>query len=218
MAQPGDEDYIPRRKADLQEPRAITYPMWEYEGMKSSSARRVSHPTLATPGGARAHQIPETLIDLQRPHARLSVTVLQCREGPIPPNPSSDADPSSRPFARAVIRRNIWYYRDRTGLPRGPMTVDVLRKAYIGGIIDGNTLMWGNGLGHWVPLRNIRGMDGNLPKVLFLKWIRHVHHHKAQRRERRNSVPPGLAKSTVMNTTGSSGRKPTEKLRSGGER
>jgi len=151
------------------------------------------------------------------------VTVLQCREGPIPPNPSSDADPSSRPFARAVIRRNIWYYRDRTGLPRGPMTVDVLRKAYIGGIIDGNTLMWGNGLGHWVPLRNIRGMDGNLtnPKVLFLKWIHNTFIiTKAQRQERRDELyRQGLAKSPVMNHDEVRDWKKTreEKLRSGEE-
>lgn len=104
---------------------------------------------------------------------------------------------------RTVIRRNIWYYRDRTGLPRGPMSIDVLRKAYIGGIVDGNTLMWGNGLGHWVPLRNIRGMDGNLtnPKVLLLKWIHDTFIvTKAQRQERRDELyQKGLAKSPVMN-------------------
>lgn len=138
-------------------------------------------------------------------------------------HPGSDADPSSRPFARAVVRRNIWYYRDRTGLPRGPMDINVLRKAYIGGIIDGNTLMWGNGLGHWVPLRNIRGMDGNLtnPKVLFLKWIHDTFIiTKAQRRERRNELyRQGLAKSPVMNHDEVREWKKTreEKLRSGEE-
>ena len=83
------------------------------------------------------------------------------------------------------------------------MSIDVLRKAYIGGIVDGNTLMWGNGLGHWVPLRNIRGMDGNLtnPKVLFLKWIHDTFIvTKAQRQERRDELyQKGLAKSPVMN-------------------
>ena len=57
-----------------------------------------------------------------------------------------------------VCEQTIWHYRDRTGLPRGPCTIRTLRKCYINGVIDEHTLVWGNGLGHWVPMRNVRGM------------------------------------------------------------
>ena len=72
-----------------------------------------------------------------------------------------------------MVKRTIYRYRDRSGLPRGPMTIDILKKCWINGIIDENTLMWGNGLGDWVPMRNVRGMAEVLhePKTVFLKWL-----------------------------------------------
>ena len=51
MAQPGDDDYVPRRRADLSEPREVSYPEWEYEGMvELKSERSVSHPRIPPPG------------------------------------------------------------------------------------------------------------------------------------------------------------------------
>jgi hypothetical protein len=58
MAQPGDEDYIPRRKADLQEPRAITYPTWEYEGMNELKSEISESPNPHPSPGARRRKPP----------------------------------------------------------------------------------------------------------------------------------------------------------------
>ena len=101
-----------------------------------------------------------------------------------------------------MIRRNIWFYRDRTGLPRGPMTIDTVKKCWIGGIIDEHTLVWGNGLGDWVPLRNIRGMGHvlNDPRTRFLKWItQKVAFPRAEVRANRDRLyEEGKAASPVM--------------------
>jgi hypothetical protein len=98
-----------------------------------------------------------------------------------------------------VCRGNIWFYRDRTGLPRGPMTITTVRKAYINGVVDQHTLFWGNGLGDWVPLRNIRGMASCLsdPKTRFVQFlINRFAFPKKQRRENRDALyDEGLAKS-----------------------
>jgi len=58
-------------------------------------------------------------------------------------------------WKNAVITRNIWYYRDRLSTVRGPCTLPVLREAWTKGIIDDKTLVWGNGLIDWIPIRNI---------------------------------------------------------------
>ena len=38
------------------------------------------------------------------------------------------------------------YYRDRLSTPRGPCNIWVLRDCWASGVIDENTLMWGQGL------------------------------------------------------------------------
>ena len=48
------------------------------------------------------------------------------------------------------------YYRDRMSVPRGPCNVAVLRECWVQGVIDEHTLVWGQGLGDWLPVRNIR--------------------------------------------------------------
>merc|ERR1711870_17430 len=53
------------------------------------------------------------------------------------------------------LSRNVWYYRDRLLVTRGPCTLPVLREAWAKGIIDDKTLIWGNGLIDWIPIRNI---------------------------------------------------------------
>ena len=58
MAQPGDEDYIPRRKADLLEPREVTYPMWEYEGMVELKCVKSESPNPHPPPGAQRRKPP----------------------------------------------------------------------------------------------------------------------------------------------------------------
>ena len=48
------------------------------------------------------------------------------------------------------------YYRDRMSVPRGPCNVAVLRECWVQGVVDEHTLVWGQGLGDWLPVRNIR--------------------------------------------------------------
>lgn len=82
------------------------------------------------------------------------------------------------------------------------MTIDVLKKCWINGIVDENTLMWGNGLGDWVPMRNIRGMADVLhePIVVFLKWAtQKVAYPRAERRANRQRLyEEGKARSPPM--------------------
>merc|ERR1712072_246161 len=58
-------------------------------------------------------------------------------------------------WKNAVLARNVWYYRDRLSTPRGPCTLPLLREAWSMGIIDEKTLIWGNGLIDWIPIRNV---------------------------------------------------------------
>jgi GYF domain 2 len=116
-------------------------------------------------------------------------------------------------YVREATRKNIWYYRDRMSVPRGPCPLpvkhcsavirspnagagflpettrtkqhfkshlyvqcdcrctpcrvyqghhhnmlhqQVLRECWVHGIIDENTLVWGQGLVDWLPIRNVR--------------------------------------------------------------
>lgn len=46
--------------------------------------------------------------------------------------------------------------RDRLSTPRGPCSLPVLRECWVNGIIDENTLVWGQGLADWLPVKNVR--------------------------------------------------------------
>lgn len=59
-------------------------------------------------------------------------------------------------YVREVTKKNVWYYRDRLSVPRGPCTLPVLRDCWVNGVIDENTLLWGQGLIDWLPAKNIR--------------------------------------------------------------
>ena len=39
---------------------------------------------------------------------------------------------------------------------RGPCTLHVLRDCWVHGVVDENTLVWGQGLCDWLPVRNVR--------------------------------------------------------------
>ena len=45
-------------------------------------------------------------------------------------------------YVRQMTARNVWYYRDRLSVPRGPCTMPVLREAWSNGVIDENTIVW----------------------------------------------------------------------------
>ena len=74
-----------------------------------------------------------------------------------------------------------------------------MRKCYANGIVDQHTLFWGNGLGDWVPLRNIRGMATSLsdPKTKFVKFLvdKFAFPVKDRRANRDALYDEGLAKS-----------------------
>lgn len=61
-------------------------------------------------------------------------------------------------YAYLALEDNVWYYRDRLNLPRGPCPLSTLRTCYINGIVDEKTLVWGQGLEEWVPFRNVRAL------------------------------------------------------------
>jgi hypothetical protein len=46
--------------------------------------------------------------------------------------------------------------RDRLNVPRGPCALPVLKEAWVDGVIDANTLIWGQGLADFIPLKNVR--------------------------------------------------------------
>ena len=82
------------------------------------------------------------------------------------------------------------------------MTIETVKKCYINGVVDQHTHFWGNGLGDWVPLRNLRGMGDclNDPKTRFLKFIvnRFVYPVAERRRNRDRLHAEGKAKSPTM--------------------
>lgn len=59
-------------------------------------------------------------------------------------------------YQRMHLRKNIWYYRDRMNVPRGPCPLHVLKDAWVQGVVDENTMMWGQGLYDWLPAKNIK--------------------------------------------------------------
>lgn len=59
-------------------------------------------------------------------------------------------------YQRMLLRKNIWYYRDRMSVPRGPCPLHVLKDSWVQGVIDENTLVWGNGLYDWLPAKNVK--------------------------------------------------------------
>merc|ERR1739848_425429 len=77
-------------------------------------------------------------------------------------------------WKNAVMGRNVWYYRDRISTVRGPCTLPVLREAWTKGIIDDKTLIWGNGLIDWIPIRNISLLTSAIrtPEVQIATFIK----------------------------------------------
>ena len=65
----------------------------------------------------------------------------------------------------AALNDNIWYYKDRAGVARGPCTLTTVRKAWVHGVIDQYTLMWGQGLEAWYPMRNVVGLVTNIQSL-----------------------------------------------------
>jgi hypothetical protein len=41
-------------------------------------------------------------------------------------------------------------------VPRGPCPLHVLKDAWVQGVVDENTLVWGHGLYDWLPAKNVK--------------------------------------------------------------
>ena len=48
---------------------------------------------------------------------------------------------------------NVWYYVDRHQERQGPVDAEIIREAYRGGQIDGESLVWREGMSQWAPLK-----------------------------------------------------------------
>ena len=68
-------------------------------------------------------------------------------------------------YTKEVMKDNIWYYRDRLNIARGPCDINTLRKCWISGLIDENTLMWGHGLDEWLPAKNIKTLINQIRTI-----------------------------------------------------
>lgn len=77
-------------------------------------------------------------------------------------------------YIRTATRSNVWYYRDRASVPRGPCSLPVLREAWVQGVIDENTLIWGQGLVDWLPVKNVRTLVPQIRtvEVQVATWIK----------------------------------------------
>jgi hypothetical protein len=69
------------------------------------------------------------------------------------------------PPCAAALNDNIWYYKDRSGVPRGPCTLTTVRKCWVHGVVDQYTLVWGQGLEDWYPVRNVIGLITNIQSL-----------------------------------------------------
>ncbi|KIZ05804.1 hypothetical protein MNEG_2158 [Monoraphidium neglectum] len=77
-------------------------------------------------------------------------------------------------YQRMLLRKNIWYYRDRMSVPRGPCPLHVLKDAWVQGVVDENTLVWGHGLYDWLPAKNVKLLLPMIrtPEVRFGAWFK----------------------------------------------
>lgn len=109
-------------------------------------------------------------------------------------------------FISTAAEENVWFYRDRCGTIRGPAHLQTLRQCWVGGVVDEHTMMWGNGLGDWIPARNIRGLIPLIrnPPTIFMSWIvrKFVDTDEKIRALRAQRFSEGLAKSDTLDAEG----------------
>ena len=80
-------------------------------------------------------------------------------------------------------------------VPRGPCTMPVLREAWIHGVVDEHSLVWGKGLMDWLPIRNVRTLAPQIRtlEVQLATWIKRTMvlgpALKAVRKQRRGERP-----------------------------
>lgn len=101
-------------------------------------------------------------------------------------------------YQRMLLRKNIWYYRDRMSVPRGPCPLHVLKECWVQGVIDENTLLWGHGLADWLPAKNIKLLLPMIrtPEVVFGTWFKRTFSLKPaleRIREKRSDQRPRMS-------------------------
>lgn len=59
-------------------------------------------------------------------------------------------------------------------VPRGLCTLPILREAWIHGVVDEHTLVWGKGLMDWLPIRNVRTLVPQIRtvEVQLATWVK----------------------------------------------
>jgi hypothetical protein len=65
-------------------------------------------------------------------------------------------------YVKLATRKNVWFYRDRCGVNRGPAPLPTMRDAWVNGLIDQNTLVWGQGMVDFLPIKNVRTLMGQI--------------------------------------------------------
>ena len=65
-------------------------------------------------------------------------------------------------YCAMATQRNLWYYRDRLMVPRGPCSVATLKRCWVQGIVDGDTLIWGQGMMEFAPIKNVFTLTGQI--------------------------------------------------------
>jgi len=104
-------------------------------------------------------QDPETPPPAERPKGRPKLSL----------NDKQQVD-----YIRTATSGNVWYYRDRMNVARGPCNLPVLKECWVHGVIDDQTLVWGQGLVDFLPIRNIRTL---VPQIRTLEvqvatWVK----------------------------------------------
>mmetsp|Transcript_19326 Transcript_19326/g.34899 ORF Transcript_19326/g.34899 Transcript_19326/m.34899 type:complete len:275 (-) Transcript_19326:349-1173(-) len=112
---------------------------------------------------------------------------------------------------------NVWYYKDRLGVARGPCTIPILKKAWMKNLIDYDTMVWSVGLVDWVPVAHASYLAAYIesPEVRFGRWLFHTFNVKPRldRRQKLTSSPltasrpsnaPSSAQSSCISVAGTS--------------
>ncbi|KAG2490491.1 hypothetical protein HYH03_011119 [Edaphochlamys debaryana] len=118
------------------------------------------------------------LFDMSKPHPLDNAPPAEPWKGELRPVPRkivlSPYQYEMINYQRMLLRKNIWYYRDRMNVPRGPCPLHVVKEAWVSGIVDENTLFWGHGLYDWLPAKNIKLLLPMVrtPEVRFATWVK----------------------------------------------
>ncbi|KAL3153494.1 hypothetical protein ABBQ38_011825 [Trebouxia sp. C0009 RCD-2024] len=94
--------------------------------------------------------------------------------GERPPAKLTFKQKEATDYVRMATAHNVWYYRDRMNVARGPCTLPVLKECWVHGIIAEDTLVWGHGLIDFLPIRNVRTLVPQIrtPEVQVATWFK----------------------------------------------